>query len=184
MHHQENTQVVMETTLAKALCSVELVSASLPAFQSGITPATAQTSLGTLDEGQHRNLRQLPELCDHFPSIHLMGELKINSRGNDGINQDFPGIFLEECSCLFLANFRPIHCLSREITLQLTFGRLFKVSYNKCHKCRAKISSVPQRIDKILLPREENIKPHLHWILHAGNPWEHLLKHVEYCAWL
>lgn len=39
MHHQENTQVVMETTLAKALCSVELVSAfSLPAFQSGITP--------------------------------------------------------------------------------------------------------------------------------------------------
>lgn len=50
MHHQENTQVVMETTLAKALCSVELVSAfSLPAFQSGINPrATAQTSLEAL----------------------------------------------------------------------------------------------------------------------------------------
>ena len=50
MHHQENTQVVMETTLTKALCSVELVSAfSRPAFQSGINPrATAQTSLEAL----------------------------------------------------------------------------------------------------------------------------------------
>lgn len=39
-------------------------------------------------EGQHWNLRQLLGLYDCFLSAHLMGELIMNSRGNDAIHQD------------------------------------------------------------------------------------------------
>lgn len=76
------------------------LSASLHSSRAS-PPGYSSDFIRTLDEGQHRNLRQLPELCDHFPSIHLMGELKINSRGNDGINQDFLASSLKNAAVFF-----------------------------------------------------------------------------------
>lgn len=77
MHHQENTQVVMETTLAQSpLLRWTGVSFQPPCIPVWHQPqATTQDFIRGPDEEQHRNLRQLLELYDHFPSTHLMRKL-------------------------------------------------------------------------------------------------------------
>lgn len=163
MCRQENAQVTMETTSGWAFARLNWcqLSASLHSSLAS-TPGYNSDFIRGPDEGQRRNPRQLLELYDRFPSTYLMGELKINSRGNDGINHNFLASSLKKpwwISCLFLANFGPIHCLSRERNLQLTFGRLFNVSCDRCHKCKAKFSVLLKELVKFLLPLEGNIEP-------------------------
>lgn len=90
MHHQENPQVVMETTLAHGpLLRWTGVSFQPPCIPVWHPRGYSSDFIKGPDEGQRRNPRQLLELYDRFPSTHLMAQLEINSGGNGGINQDF-----------------------------------------------------------------------------------------------
>lgn len=77
MHHQENTQVVMETTLLALgpLLRWTGVSFQLPHSSLASTPGYSSDFIRDPDEEQRRNPGQLLELYDHFPSTHLMGKL-------------------------------------------------------------------------------------------------------------